>query len=87
MRIPVKTEENYRRFFAGEEFDRLFNETILDKLTDRQIVSLLQEGPLTNREIAKVLDLTPSEVSRHLNGSIRQGLVKYEESERRFALA
>jgi len=87
MRVPVKTEEAYSTFFNSDEFSRLFNETIVDKLADKQIISLLHEGPMTNREIAKVLNLTPSEVSRHLNGSIRQGLVKYEESERRFALA
>ncbi len=80
LRIRFKTEEEYFQFFASEEFNRLFKEIIVEKLAVSQIISLLREGPLTTGEIAKVLDLTPSEVSRHLNSSTRQGLVRYKEN-------
>jgi len=87
LRVPFKSEEEYHKFFTSDEFNRLFDETVGEKLAISQIISLLREGPLTTGEIAKVLGMTPSEVSRHLNSSSRQGLVRYEESQKRFALA
>lgn len=87
MRIPVQSQEVYYNFFGSDEFTKLFKETVIEKLVDSQIISLLREGPQTTGEIAKVLDLTPSEVSRHLNSSSRQGLVRYEEGRKCFALA
>jgi len=77
----------YYNFFNSDEFSKLFKETVLEKLVDSQIISLLRERPRTSGEIVKVLELTPSEVSRHLNITLRQGLVRYEESEKRFAIA
>ena len=87
MRISIQSEEVYHNFFASDEFKTLFDETIGEKLAISQIISLLRDGPQTTGEISKVLDLTPSEVSRHLNSSSSQGLVRYEESHKRFALA
>jgi len=87
MRMPVKSEEAYLKFFASDEMNRLFNETIADKLAISQIMLLLREGPLPTADMAKRLGLTPSEVSRHLNTSSRQGLVRYDESQKCFALA
>jgi len=87
LRLPAMTEEEYRKFFASDEFNRLFNETIADKLAISQIMLLLRERPLPTAEMAKRLALTPSEVSRHLNTSSRQGLVRYDESRKCFALA
>ncbi|MGZ6220735.1 MAG: helix-turn-helix domain-containing protein, partial [Syntrophales bacterium] len=46
-----------------------------------------RERPLSTAEIAKILGLTPSEVSKYLNSSSRQRLVRYDESEKRYALA
>jgi F420-non-reducing hydrogenase iron-sulfur subunit len=79
LRIPVRTEEEYNKVFAGDEFNRLFNDLILDKLVISQITSLLGRKPLSTREISRILGLTPPEVSRHLNNSLRQGLVRYDE--------
>jgi len=87
LRMPVKSEEECKKFFASDELDRLFNETIADKLAISQIMLLLREKPLPTAEMAKRLGLTPSEVSRHLNTSSRQGLVRYDESRKCFALA
>lgn len=87
LRIPIKSEEEYHNFFASDELNRLFNETIADKLAIAQIVSLLREGPLSTAEIAKTLGLTPSKVSKHLNASSKQRLVRYDESRKCFALA
>ena len=87
LRLPAMPEEEYRKFFDSEELKRLFEETVANKLAIAQIVSLLREGPLSTAEMAKRLRLTPSEVSRHLNTSSRQGLVRYDEGLKSFALA
>lgn len=87
LRLPAMPEEEYRKFFASDELKRLFKETIADKLAMSQIVLLLREKPLPTAEMAKRLGLTPSEVSRHLNTSSRQGLVRYDENRKCFALA
>jgi F420-non-reducing hydrogenase iron-sulfur subunit len=87
LRVPVKSEEAYNTFFASDEVDRLFNELIVDKVALSQIMSLLREKPLSTAEISESLGLNPSEVSRHMSGSSRQGFVRYDESGKRFALA
>jgi F420-non-reducing hydrogenase iron-sulfur subunit len=87
LRLPAMPEEEYRKFFDSDELSRLFEETVANKLAIAEIVLLLREGPLSTAEMAKRLGLTPSEVSRHLNTSSRQGLVRYDESRKSFALA
>jgi coenzyme F420-reducing hydrogenase delta subunit len=87
LRLPFNTEEEYNRFFAGEELTRLFEELVIEKLAVSEITLLLKDNPLSTAEIAKALDLNPSEVSRHLNISSRHGLVRYDEGLKRYALA
>jgi F420-non-reducing hydrogenase iron-sulfur subunit len=87
LRIPFKTEEEFEAFFASDEFNRLFKELIVDKLAISQITSLLREKPLSTGNISEILGLTPSEVSRHMNSSSRQGLVRYDVSQKCYALA
>ncbi len=87
LRGHFSTQEEFEQFYSSEEFERLFGELIADKLAISQIMLLLQEKPLSTGEIAEVLGLSPSEVSKHLNSSSKQGLVRYEEDEKRFALA
>ena len=87
LRLNFDSIEEYTEFYGSEELTRLFSELVTDKLAISQIMLLLQEKPLSTGEIAQLLDLTPSEVSRHLNSSAKQGLVRYEESQKRFALA
>jgi F420-non-reducing hydrogenase iron-sulfur subunit len=87
LRSPVLSEEAYYRYFASDELKRLFDETIVEKLAISQIISLLREGPLTTGEISKGLGFTPSEVSKHLSTSSRHRLVRYNESQKRYALA
>jgi len=86
LRVHFDTQEEYQEFYSGEEMDRLFDELIADKLVISQIMLLLREKPLSTGDISQILGLTPSEIFRHLNNSARQGLVKYEESQDRFAL-
>ena len=87
LRVPVKSEEAYNKFFTSDEVNRLFNELIVDKLAISQIMLLLREKPLSTGEISEILGLNPSEVSRHMNSSSRRGLVRYDETRKCFALA
>jgi coenzyme F420-reducing hydrogenase delta subunit len=87
LRAPIKSEEAYNAFYCSDEVNRLFDELIGSKLAVSQIVSLLAEGPLTTGEIADHLGLTPSEVSRHVISSSRQGFVRYDVNRKCYALA
>jgi coenzyme F420-reducing hydrogenase delta subunit len=87
LRVPFKSEEEYRKFFTSDETNRLFSELISDKLVISQIMLLLRERPLSTGEIAEALGLNPSEVSKHISSSSRQGLVRYDQSRKCFALA
>jgi DNA-binding transcriptional ArsR family regulator len=71
LRVPVRTEEAYNEFFTSEEFNRLFDELIADKLALSQIMRLLRERPLSTSEISETLGLNPSEISKHLPISAR----------------
>ena len=87
LKVHFETWEKYEEFYASEELAGLFQELIADKLAISQIVLLLREGSLSTAEISNILGLTSSEVAKHLNNSARQGLIRYEEDRKCFALA
>jgi len=87
LRVHFDTEGEYNQFFTSDEVDRLFRELIADKLAISQIMLLLRERPLSTGEISETLGLSPSQVSRYLNSSAREGLVRFDESQKRFAPA
>ncbi|TSA12061.1 MAG: hydrogenase iron-sulfur subunit [Deltaproteobacteria bacterium] len=87
LHVPLRTEEAYHGFFNSAEFERLFEELIADKLAISQITSLLREKSLSTGEIADSLGLSPSEVSRHMKSSSKQGLVRYDVNRKCYALA
>ena len=80
--MHFQKEEEYREFYASDEFDRLFRELVADKLALGEIMLLLREGPQSGEKISEILGLKPSEVSRHVNLSARQGLVRFDEGRR-----
>jgi coenzyme F420-reducing hydrogenase delta subunit len=86
LRIPEKSEEAYKAFYESEETNRLFEDLIADKLTVSQILTLLEEQPASTAEISARLGLCPSDVSRHMKDSSRQGLVRYDLDRRCYAL-
>jgi DNA-binding transcriptional ArsR family regulator len=86
LRIRFDTREEYEKFYASAELQRLFKELIADKLAISEIILLLREKPLTMGEISQLLNLTPSETSRHLNSIAKQGLVRYGEGKWSYAL-
>ncbi|MCP4537663.1 MAG: hydrogenase iron-sulfur subunit [Chloroflexi bacterium] len=87
LRAPTRSEEAYHEFYNSDQVNRLFSELVLDQLAISQITSLLREKPLSTGEIAETLGLNPSQVSKYLNSSSRQRLVRYDEGLKRYALA
>ena len=87
LHLSERTEEAYHKFFKSEEFDRLFDELILDSLVKSQITLLLQKNNLSTGEIAAALGLSPSEVSKHMSDSSKQGLVRFDLNSKSYAIA
>jgi coenzyme F420-reducing hydrogenase delta subunit len=87
LRVRFKTEEEYDEFFSSDEVNGIVRDVIADKLAISQITTLLGRNPLSTREISDTLRLEPAVVSRYLNTSARQGLVRYDESQKRYSVA
>jgi len=87
LRGRFRTEEEYNAFFSSKEFDNLFQELIVDKLEISKIMTLLRESPRSSGEISEILGVEPSEASKYLGNSARQGLVKFDEDQKRFVPA
>ena len=87
LRVPEKSEEAYLDFFRSSEVNRLFDELIGEKLIVSQMMLLLREKPLSTGEISEMLGLSPSDVSKHMSNSSRQGLVRYDEEQQRYCYA
>lgn len=87
LRAPTQSEEAYRALYASEEMDRLFQELVASKLAIGEILLLLGEGPRSTGELSAQLGLSPSEVTRYVKTSSRQGLVRYDVDRRSYALA
>jgi coenzyme F420-reducing hydrogenase delta subunit len=84
LRVPIKSEKEYNKFFTSDEFERLFQKLIADKFSMSRIMWLLRQKPLSTGEISEILGITPSEVIEHLSNSARQGLVRFDQEEKRF---
>jgi len=87
LHIPVKSEEEYHRFFNSEEFEKLFKELIMDKLKISLITTILQKKPLSTAEIADFLGLSHSDVAKHMKSSSSHGLVRYDVNNKCYAPA
>ena len=88
IRLPSEHEEaDYVQFYSQEQIDRLFHEMIANKLIMGEILSLLKGKYLSVKEIADILVLSPSEVSKHMNSSAREGLVRFDEKQKAYTAA
>ena len=87
LRVRFKSEQAYEEFFGSDELKSLLDELIVDKLAISQITELLQEQALSTGEIADNLGMSASDVSKHLNSSTRQKLVRFDDQQNRYALA
>jgi len=87
LRVPTKSEEAYNEFYNSDEVNKLFDDLIVEKLAISQILLALEEKPRSIAEISDVLGLNPSEVSRYMDSSSRQGFVRYDLEKKCYALA
>lgn len=87
LRVRFENKAEYEKFFASAELKSLFNELVADKLAISQIVGLLEGQALSTGEIADSLGMNRSDVSKHLNDSARQRLIRFDENQKRYALA
>lgn len=87
LRIPVRSEQALTEFYESDDFKRLFQELIIDKLEKSRIMSLLRENPLSTGDISKTLGLSASEVSQHLNDLARLGVGRFDERQNLVAAA
>jgi F420-non-reducing hydrogenase iron-sulfur subunit len=85
LRVPVRTDEGYRKLFGSEEFNVLFKALILDKLVMSRIMGLVRAKAASAVEISTGLGLDPSEVARHLNDLAQQGLISFDQNQARVA--
>ena len=81
--IGKKTEfmsqgNKYKERFTRHEIGRLLDGILMDEIALKQIELLLQESPLSVREISKRIDISPSRVLRYITGLIRKGVVRVE---------
>jgi F420-non-reducing hydrogenase iron-sulfur subunit len=87
LRIHFNKQEEYTKYFASDEVNKLFSELIVDKLAISQIMLILRERLLSTAEISGILGLSSSEVSKYLKTAAREGLIRFDESQKRFAPA
>jgi coenzyme F420-reducing hydrogenase delta subunit len=87
LRVRCNSAEEYEEHYRTDEVNRLFQETIADKLAISEIMALLRESPRSTAEISEIIGLPPAEVLKHLNSSARQGLTRFDESRKSFVSA
>jgi F420-non-reducing hydrogenase iron-sulfur subunit len=87
LRVRCNSAEEYEEHYRTDEVNRLFQETIADKLAISEIMALLRESPRSTAEISEIMGLPPAEALKRLNSSARQGLTRFDESRKRFVSA
>ncbi|MCX7174834.1 MAG: hydrogenase iron-sulfur subunit [Proteobacteria bacterium] len=87
FRVPKRTEDGYHEFFSRPDFEPLFKELVIDKLTMGRVMGALRAGESSAGDIAKKLRLDAAEVARHLHLLSQQGVVRMNGSEAQVAVA
>jgi coenzyme F420-reducing hydrogenase delta subunit len=78
FRVTKRTEAGYKEFFARPDYEPLFKELVLDKLTISRIMGALRGGAATTEAIAGKLGVNGEEVARHLHLLSQQGMVRMD---------
>jgi NADH:ubiquinone oxidoreductase subunit E/coenzyme F420-reducing hydrogenase delta subunit len=87
LRIGLKSVEAVETFYNSDAFGMMFQELIADKLAICQIMALLREKPRSTGELSRLLGLSSSEISRHVNIAARQGMCRFDERQNLIAAA
>ncbi|GAB6906471.1 hypothetical protein JCM12296A_23060 [Desulfosarcina cetonica] len=86
IRVRFKTEKEYEEYFNGDEFSKLFDEMIAQKVTTGQLIALLRKQDCTIGDIAQALALDRSVVTKQLHASIRQGFIHFDADNKRYCV-
>ena len=86
LRVPVRSVEAYNAFFDSDEFDKIFQDLVADKVELSQIMTILREKPCSAGEISEIIGVTPGEAANQLNRTARQGFIEFDESQMRFCV-
>jgi F420-non-reducing hydrogenase iron-sulfur subunit len=84
LRVRFNTVEEYEEFYRSDEANRLFQELIADKLAIGRILALLRVNPCSTGEISAALGLEPSEISKFLSATAKQGLTRFDDGKKRY---
>ena len=87
FRVSKRTENGYKEFFARPDYEPLFQELVLDKLTMNRIMGALRADVTTTDAIANKLGVQDSEVARHLLALSEQGIVRLNGNQAQVAVA
>ncbi|MEN8151607.1 MAG: methyl-viologen-reducing hydrogenase subunit delta, partial [Planctomycetota bacterium] len=87
LRVPTRSDEAYREWYASEETGRLIDELFSDRIAIGQALGLLRQKPHSTRDMAERLGLSASDISRHMNESSRRGLVTFDVDSKCYVLA
>ncbi len=82
----LPSPEAYDAFFASDDVDRVIDEAVVEKWIMARVALLLRASPLATAEIAERLGLSPSEASRYLAAAVARGVIRYDLSQKRYAL-
>jgi len=87
FRVTKRTEDGYKEFFARPDYEPLFKELVLDKLTMSRIMGALRDGVATAEDIAQKLRVDGAEVARHMHLLSQQGMVRMDAGQVQVAMA
>ncbi len=81
LRVNSDNEEEYYKFFESEDVERIFKESIYDKLSMTQIALYLREnGPQSIDVISQGINFGKDEVSSKVQTLLKQGILGFDES-------
>ncbi|BBO89408.1 hydrogenase iron-sulfur subunit [Desulfosarcina ovata] len=86
IRVRFKTEKEYDEYFNSDEFSKLFNEMIAEKVTTGQLIASLRKQDHSIEEITRELKLDRSVVIKQLHASVRQGFISFDEDNKRYCV-
>jgi coenzyme F420-reducing hydrogenase delta subunit/DNA-binding transcriptional ArsR family regulator len=87
FRVSKRSEAGYKEFFARPDYEPLFKELVLDKLTMGRIMGALRADVTTAEDIAAKIGVQDSEVARHLLALSEQGIVRLNGKQAQVAMA
>ncbi|MFQ5868649.1 MAG: hydrogenase iron-sulfur subunit [Candidatus Zixiibacteriota bacterium] len=73
----------YGEKFTQHEFNRLFEEVAMDECAIQEILLRTQDGPLSVKNLAELMGLSPRRVLRHLVDMRKMGLVVLESHDQK----